>query len=724
MSVANAENVKPSDSSTINLSTASFSENSNTIDFTKAEPYQYILNANAPSAPANTNLIHITSTYSIIAWSSPLDDGGSPVMAYRFGLSTDNINFQYFYTANRYINFSGNLENTKYYYSVEAQNTSGYGAKISGELTTPYASDVPSPPPSVTSSDITDDTIPISWTIPLKSGSNMLGYDVAYSVDNVNWNIYNVATTNSSTENYKITNLTYGTTYYIKIAGINSNGRGLWSETYSATTTGSPKTIPYAPTALNPVNVTSYSVGLSWSAPTSDGGWPITDYVVQYKTSGASSWTTLADGVSNVTSATIKGLWGGTSYVFRVAAKNMLGAGAYTQNISKATLPKTVPPPPTGLRFSEGYKTSANVSWTAPVNNGGSTISDYIIQYKENTASSWITFNDGIKATTSAFITGLSNFKTYNYRVLAINSAGIGSASPSSYFVMSPPASPTNFVSTSSTTSSVSLSWSTATNLFKPVVRDQIIQYRKTGSNAWATFNDGGGVAPSTAVTGLTPNTSYDFRVASSNTSGWGVFSNLLTVSTKPIILAFPPANLNVLYKTKNSVLLSWEPPVQDGIKDYAVQYSTDGINWITYSDGESTSTNTLIKGLNQNTQYHFRVATLTTERSSYTNDLTTYTSASTDLSLSPTGFTATASAYTSVSLSWNQIENPNNNVIGYRIGVSTDGVIYNYSSILSQNSGYAQIYLLKSKTQYWFSIQAISSNGDGSPAILTATTL
>jgi Fibronectin type III domain len=67
---------------------------------------------------------------------------------------------------------------------------------------------------------------------------------------------------------------------------------------------------------------------LTWNAPASNGK-PITDYVIQRFANGE-PWTTVRDGVSTTRRSLIGGLTNGTSYRFRVAAKNAVGVGAWS----------------------------------------------------------------------------------------------------------------------------------------------------------------------------------------------------------------------------------------------------------------------------------------------------------------------------------------------------------------------------------------------------------
>jgi len=89
-------------------------------------------------------------------------------------------------------------------------------------------------------------------------------------------------------------------------------------------------------------------VSLSWTAPASTGGAAITDYVVQYSIDAGSTWTTVADGTSATTSATVSGLTNDTAYRFRVAAANGIGTGRFSA-ISDVLTPSRPAPKPDGI---------------------------------------------------------------------------------------------------------------------------------------------------------------------------------------------------------------------------------------------------------------------------------------------------------------------------------------------------------------------------------------
>ena len=147
----------------------------------------------------------------------------------------------------------------------------------------------------------------------------------------------------------------------------------------------------------------------------------ITDYIIQYSTDN-SSWSTFSDGTSTSTSATVTSLTNGQQYYFKVAAVNSVGTGSYS---SSATSTPVTTPSQVGTVSPTPGNTQVALSWSAP-NNGGSSITDYIIQYSADN-SSWSTFSDGTSTATSATVTGLTNGQQYYFKVAAVNSVGTGS---------------------------------------------------------------------------------------------------------------------------------------------------------------------------------------------------------------------------------------------------------------------------------------------------------
>ncbi|MEO1055657.1 MAG: fibronectin type III domain-containing protein [Actinomycetota bacterium] len=102
---------------------------------------------------------------------------------------------------------------------------------------------------------------------------------------------------------------------------------------------------PAPPTAVT-ANAGDQTVELAWSAPSDDGGAPITGYGVEQSTDNGLTWSPSAVTTSSntATSATVTGLTNGTSYQFRVSAIN--AAGTSPPSFASAATTPTAPPPP------------------------------------------------------------------------------------------------------------------------------------------------------------------------------------------------------------------------------------------------------------------------------------------------------------------------------------------------------------------------------------------
>lgn len=72
------------------------------------------------------------------------------------------------------------------------------------------------------------------------------------------------------------------------------------------------------------------------------------------------------------------------------------------------------------------------ISWTAPSFSGGAPITDYKIEYSSNSGSTWTEWNHTPSTATSATVTGLPDYLTYEFRVTAKNAVGLGTASTKS----------------------------------------------------------------------------------------------------------------------------------------------------------------------------------------------------------------------------------------------------------------------------------------------------
>ena len=72
---------------------------------------------------------------------------------------------------------------------------------------------------------------------------------------------------------------------------------------------------------------------------------------------------------------------------------------------------------------------SAVLAWAAPASNGGNNITDYTIEWSNDGGTTWHTVIRTASTALTATVTGLTNGKTTQFRVSAVNSSGTGPAS-------------------------------------------------------------------------------------------------------------------------------------------------------------------------------------------------------------------------------------------------------------------------------------------------------
>jgi len=189
---------------------------------------------------------------------------------------------------------------------------------------------------------------------------------------------------------------------------------------------------PSPPQNLRIENLTAKSCTLAWEPPANDGGSPIKGYYIE-KSSGYSSRfvKVTRDSISN-TSKTFSDLVEGTEYEYRVLAENEAGVSKPSETtgvfVAKDPFGKPGKPGTPSAKLIEGG--SAEVEWTVPESDGGSPITNYVLEVREN-GDKWKVKDDMIKET-KYVMTGLKEGASYEFRVSAVNKVGQGPTSASS----------------------------------------------------------------------------------------------------------------------------------------------------------------------------------------------------------------------------------------------------------------------------------------------------
>jgi len=373
--------------------------------------------------------------------------------------------------------------------------------------------------------------VTLTWTKPNSDGGRaIIDYVVEYSYDTTQtWITFDdgISTNPGAT----VTGLTNGASYRFRVAAVNFAGRSAFAETMSGVM---PVGTPGVP--INLIGTQGNTkVTLVWTGPTSDGGRSITDYVVEYSADGGFSWTVFNDGVLQNTGATVTGLTNGIAHRFRVAAVNNLGISSF-QILSESLVPQLSPPDvPTGATVqlsSPGIMSSTSdsawVSWSLPLDSGGSTVTEYAVEYQAS-GGEWVALPN--EADPFAIIELDQPNTIYSIRVAAVNAIGRGNfltLSVKSSFRI--PSAPT-VTSATPGSGKVNLVWQAPARLGGDVLVNYVIEYSSDYGKTWTRVSDEVQGGLSATVNGLVGLRDYSFRVAAKNSVGLGAFSGVVSAT-------------------------------------------------------------------------------------------------------------------------------------------------------------------------------------------------
>jgi len=221
---------------------------------------------------------------------------------------------------------------------------------------------------------------------------------------------------------------------------------------------------PGAVDAVEIYGITEERVRLQWQPPKETGGSEIQRYVVEKRETSRLIWTTVDDDCRQ-TSCTIKRLIKDNQYLFRVLPANKYGVGDPRE--TEAVIIRnqfTVPRAPGKPKSAGTTADSITVIWDRPAHDGDSTITGYQVERRNKKNINWVRACKAPVNECRLRVPGLQQGNEYEFRVAAINKAGIGEMSDASeYFIASdplyPPSKPGVPKVVNTTENSVSLRW-------------------------------------------------------------------------------------------------------------------------------------------------------------------------------------------------------------------------------------------------------------------------
>lgn len=537
----------------------------------------------------------------------------------------------------------------------------------------------PDTPTSLTASSANTGQIHLSWR-PVSTARNYYIYRSSSYYGNYTY----LASTNST--NYTDSGLASNTTYYYKIAALNSAG----SSNYSPIASASTITYPGTPSALTATPLSGSKIYLSWNSSSSAA-----NYHIYRATSYYGSYSFLAS--TDNTYFTDTSLVNNTTYYYKIRAVNSLGTSDYS-SIASAKTSNNYPSTPTGLSASASSTSQITLSW-----NSASYASSYYI-YRSTSASG--TYSSVSSTASTTFTdTSLSSGTTYYYKIRANNSLGysdytsyVSATTPTGTI----PAVPAGLTATPvEEAAQIKLNWTAVSGATSYTVARAVTPggpYGFTASAADNIFTD----------TGLSPNTSYFYKVLATNAAGSSVYSSEVQTLTVP---AMPAVTVSV---SGTTITLNWLSVV--GAEKYNIFESSPTDSSYTYLANVDKSMLTMTRSGLEGTSYYYKVQAVNSHNK---NGIFSVPVSATTIPVKPVNLTATASGANQITLTWDDAAG----AATYTI-LRDDGLGGSYAEVatgLADNTPYVDTGLDAGKT-YNYIVRAVNAAGNADSDAVSAT--
>jgi transcriptional regulator CtsR/regulation of enolase protein 1 (concanavalin A-like superfamily) len=501
-----------------------------------------------------------------------------------------------------------------------------------------------------------------------------------------------IATTPTNVASYSDTSVSASTTYVYRVRASNSAGNSAYSNETTVTTPA----VGALPPPWSHADIGGTSLG--GSATYSSGTFTV-------KASGDDIWNAAdafhfvyqpmsGDGtvVTRVASLTNTNVWAKAGVMIRES----LGS-----NSKHAMMVVT---PGSGVSFQRrlstgGASTSTTSTGKAPpywvgLVRSGNTFTAY---YSSN-GSTWTQIGSDTISMSANVQVGLA--------VTSHNNSALTTAVMDSITVQTTIAAPSALAAAATSSTQINLSWTDNANNETGFKIE-----RKTGSGGtYAQIATAGANVTAYSDTGLTPATTYFYRVRATNGSSDSAYSAEASATTPAIPLPAAPSGLTATTATSAQISLAWTDNASNetgfkierktGSGGTYSQIATVGAGVVSYSS----------TGLDPNTTYFYRVrATNAGGDSAYSNEASATTLDAPPAA--PSGLAATTISTTQINLSWT--DNATNET-GFKIERKTGsgGTYAQIATVGAGVTGYNDTGLTASTT-YYYRVRATNSLGD-----------
>lgn len=547
----------------------------------------------APGAPAGVQ-VSGTSGAQVLRWYTG-DDGGSPITSYLIETSGPLASSSAAVTSwSVFAEQTGTSINlpaapvAKFVrYRVLAKNAVGISLPSINVTITTVAGKPGAPTGLSASEPNSAGMTTLRWVAPTNDGGIPLtGYTAVVSRDGKTWTA--LGSVSASTLSYLTPRPTKGQTWSYAVYSRNASGVSVNSEAVSlSSATSVPGLISGVAASLTGTD----NVTVSWYKVYDDGGLPITSYTVQSLTDGV--WSTLAQVSATTLNHTVKRPLPGQYSTFRVFATNALGDGPISAIGSVMTPFLQASAPQNFAAIYNAVTKRVEISYAAPANLGGSTVSNYVVQVSKDAGASWSALTYPSATTLAVAATAPLKGQTWSYRVVATTRFGTGQPSQAIVIAVA------NSVPSQMGTPSISLTGTSDMTVRWSQVSDNggltaTYNLERQVDGVWASVAQLPSTTLSYVIARPAPGVYATFRISAVNAIGAGPLSAVGSLMS-PFAKASAPQNfVATINQATNRIDVSFTAPTDLGgstIRSYYVQYSRDaGRTWVSQTTITSTS--------------------------------------------------------------------------------------------------------------------------------------
>ncbi len=406
------------------------------------------------------------------------------------------------------------------------------------------------------------------------------------------------------------------------------------------TTTAAPVILPPTVTTLAATSVTHNSATLNGTIAAGDE--TITAQGFKYKTTAASTWTTVSASGTTITS-TLNSLAAETEYQFKAFATTASGTVEGTVMTFTTTAAPIVAPTVSTLAATSVTHESATLNGT--ITAGSETITAQGFMYKATAANDWTNVS-ATGTTLAATINGLTAETEYQFKAFATTASGTVEGSVMTFTTTAAPVvapSVATLPATGVTHQEATLNGTVAAGT--EAITAQGFMYKAVTAADWTTVSATGETMTST-INGLTAETAYEYKAFATTASGTveGAVVNFTTLQNpgaQPTVVTLDATEITHESATLNGTIVAGTNQVTSQGFKYKTVFDAD---WTTV---EVTGTNisTTISNLTAETQYEYK-AFATTESGTVEGNVILFTTTATSGLNSVEGAVATMIVY------------------------------------------------------------------------------